>query len=119
MARPFEKVPSSTLNVTFSGLQLEKWADVWPLPFAGARAARFEPARGVRAASDAPPKIRVVGDLGLRQFDLRDKSGAELASWSALTVSRLELEPIARQAYIGDVGLWAPQCMRAATRTCG
>ena len=58
---------------------------------------------------DAPPKIRVVGDLGLRQFDLRDKSGAELASWSALTVSRLELEPIARQAYIGDVGLWAPQ----------
>ena len=86
-------------------------ADVWPmpLPFAGARAARFEPARGVRAAQDAPPKIRVVGDLGLRQFDLRDKSGAELASWSALTVSRLELEPIARQAYIGDVGLWAPQ----------
>ena len=51
----------------------------------------------------------MVGDLGLRQFDLRDKSGAELASWSALTVSRLELEPIARQAYIGDVGLWAPQ----------
>ena len=32
MARPFEKVPSSTLNVTFSGLQLEKWADVWPMP---------------------------------------------------------------------------------------
>ena len=61
------------------------------------------------SSPDAPPKIRVVGDLGLRQFDLRDKSGAELASWSALTVSRLELEPIARQAYIGDVGLWAPQ----------
>ena len=32
VARPFEKVPSSTLNVTFSGLQLEKWADVWPMP---------------------------------------------------------------------------------------
>ena len=112
VARPFEKVPSSTLNVTFSGLQLEKWADVWPmpLPFKLERALLDSNLRVVfEQPKDAPPKIRVVGDLGLRQFDLRDKSGAELASWSALTVSRLELEPIARQAYIGDVGLWAPQ----------
>ncbi|WP_445623266.1 hypothetical protein [Lactiplantibacillus plantarum] len=32
VARPFDKVPSSTLRVAFTGLQLEKWADVWPMP---------------------------------------------------------------------------------------
>ncbi|KAG0773451.1 hypothetical protein G6F22_014862 [Rhizopus arrhizus] len=58
---------------------------------------------------DAAPKIRVVGDLGLRRFDLRDTAGEGLAAWSALTVTRLELEPIARQVYVGEVGLWAPQ----------
>ena len=58
---------------------------------------------------DAPPKIRVFGDLGLRQFDLRDNAGESLAAWSALTINRLEIEPIARQVYVGDVGLWAPQ----------
>ena len=58
---------------------------------------------------DAAPKIRVVGDLGLRRFDLRDTAGEGLAAWSALTVTRLELEPIARRVYVGEVGLWAPQ----------
>ena len=64
-----------------------------------------------------PPPDPGGGRWACAQFDLRDKSGAELASWSALTVSRLELEPIARQAYIGDVGLWAPQVHARATRT--
>lgn len=112
VARPFDTVPSSTLRVAFTGLQLEKWADVWPLPLP------FKLERGLLDSNlqivfeqpkDAPPKIRVVGDLGLRQFDLRDNAGDSLAAWSALTVNRLELEPIARQVYVGDVGLWAPQ----------
>ncbi|MGW8307614.1 MAG: DUF748 domain-containing protein [Achromobacter pulmonis] len=112
VARPFDKVPSSTLRVAFTGLQLEKWADVWPMPLP------FKLERGLLDSNlqvvfeqpkDAPPKIRVVGDLGLRQFDLRDSAGDSLAAWSALTVNRLELEPIARQVYVGDVGLWAPQ----------
>ncbi len=112
VARPFDKVPSSTLRVAFTGLQLEKWADVWPmpLPFKLERALLDSNLQIVfEQPKDAPPKIRVVGDLGLRQFDLRDSAGESLAAWSALTVSRLELEPIARQVYVGDVGLWAPQ----------
>jgi hypothetical protein len=112
VARPFDKVPSSTLRVAFTGLQLEKWADVWPmpLPFKLERALLDSNLQVVfEQPKDAPPKIRVVGDLGLRQFDLRDTAGESLAAWSALTVSRLELEPIARQVYVGDVGLWAPQ----------
>ncbi|MFH7110972.1 DUF748 domain-containing protein [Achromobacter xylosoxidans] len=112
VARPFDKVPSSTLRVAFTGLQLEKWADVWPmpLPFKLERALLDSNLQIVfEQPKDAPPKIRVVGDLGLRQFDLRDNAGESLAAWSALTINRLEIEPIARQVYVGDVGLWAPQ----------
>ncbi|CAB3860142.1 DUF748 domain-containing protein [Achromobacter animicus] len=112
VARPFDVVPSSTLRVAFDGLQLEKWADVWPmpLPFKVESALLDSNLQVVfEQPKDAPPKIRVVGDLGLRRLDVRDPSGGSLAAWSALTVSRLELEPIARQVYIGEVGLWAPQ----------
>ncbi|WP_088142398.1 DUF748 domain-containing protein [Achromobacter xylosoxidans] len=112
VARPFDKVPSSTLRVAFNGLQLEKWADVWPmpLPFKVESALLDSNLQVVfEQPKDAPPKIRVVGDLGLRRLDLRDTAGANLVAWSALTVSRLELEPIARHAYVGEVGLWAPQ----------
>lgn len=112
VARPFDKVPSSTLRVAFNGLQLEKWADVWPmpLPFKLDSALLDSNLQVVfEQPKDAAPKIRVVGDLGLRRFDLRDNAGERLAAWSALTVTRLELEPIARQAYVGEVGLWAPQ----------
>ncbi|BEG75677.1 DUF748 domain-containing protein [Achromobacter xylosoxidans] len=112
VARPFDKVPSSTLRVAFTGLQLEKWADVWPmpLPFKLERALLDSNLQIVfEQPKDAPPKIRVVGDLGLRQFDLRDNAGESLAAWSALTINRLEIEPIARQVYVGDIGLWAPQ----------
>lgn len=112
VARPFDKVPSSTLRVAFNGLQLEKWADVWPmpLPFKLDSALLDSNLQVVfEQPKDAPPKIRVVGDLGLRRFDLHDTAGDRLAAWSALTVTRLELEPIARQLYIGEIGLWAPQ----------
>ena len=112
VARPFDKVPSSTLRVAFNGLQLEKWADVWPmpLPFKLDSALLDSNLQVVfEQPKDAPPKIRVVGDLALRRFDLRDTDGDTLAAWSALTVTRLELEPIARQVYVGEVGLWAPQ----------
>lgn len=112
VARPFDVVPKSTLNIAFSGLALDKWADVWPmpLPFKLQRALLdsnlevvFEQPKG------AAPKILVTGDLGMRQFDLRDNTGASLAAWSALTVNRIEFEPMERQLYIGEIGLWAPQ----------
>lgn len=112
VARPFDVVPSSTLRVAFDGLQLEKWADVWPmpLPFKVESALLDSNLQVVfEQPKDAPPKIRVVGDVGLRRLDLRDPAGGNLAAWSALTVSRLELEPLARQVYIGEIGLWAPQ----------
>ncbi|MDF8360747.1 DUF748 domain-containing protein [Achromobacter anxifer] len=112
VARPFDVVPSSTLRVAFNGLQLEKWADVWPmpLPFKVESALLDSNLQVVfEQPKDAPPKIRVVGDLGLRRLDLRDTTGENLAAWSALTVTRLELEPIARHVYVGEVGLWAPQ----------
>ena len=78
VARPFDKVPSSTLRVAFNGLQLEKWADVWPmpLPFKLESALLDSNLQVVfEQPKDAAPKIRVVGDLGLRRFDLRDTNG--------------------------------------------
>jgi len=112
VARPFDVVPSSSLRVAFTGLQLEKWADAWPLPlpFRLQRALLDSNLRIVfEQPKDAPPKIRIAGDLGLRRFDLRDLSGQPLAAWSALTVSRLELEPIARTVHVGEIALWAPE----------
>lgn len=78
VARSFDTVPSSTLDVSFAGLELEKWADAWPLPL---------PVKLERALldsdlqvlfeqpKDAAPRIKVVGELGLRQLDVRESSG--------------------------------------------
>ncbi|QDJ35486.1 hypothetical protein CBR67_01830 [Bordetella hinzii] len=112
VARPFDKVPHSTLNLNFSGLELEKWADIWPmaLPVKLQRAlldsdlqVRFEQPK------DAPPAVKVVGDVGLRQLDVREASGDNLLKWSSLVVRRISTEPLKQQLYIGEVELWAPQ----------
>lgn len=112
VARPFDVVPHSTLNVNFSGLELEKWADVWPmeLPIKIERAlldsslqVRFEQPK------DAAPAVKVVGDVALRRLDIKESSGEDLLNWSALTVQRISTEPLKRQIYIGEINLWAPQ----------
>ncbi|OZI46146.1 hypothetical protein CEK29_04415 [Bordetella genomosp. 5] len=112
VTRPFDKVPSSTLNVSFVGLELDKWADIWPLPMPvelhrglldSALQVRFEQPR------DAAPVVRIVGDVGLRQFDLRETSGDALMAWSTLVLRRISAEPIARKLYVGEVELWSPQ----------
>ncbi len=112
VARPFDAVPHSTLNINFSGLDLEKWADVWPmkLPIKVRRALldadlqlRFEQPK------DAPPAIKVVGDVGLRQLDVREASGEDLLRWRSLAVRRIVTEPLKQQLYIGEIELWAPQ----------
>ncbi|MGZ9894421.1 DUF748 domain-containing protein [Bordetella bronchiseptica] len=112
VARPFDTVPSSTLDVSFAGLELEKWADAWPLPL---------PVKLERALldsnlqvlfeqpRDAAPRIKVVGELGLRQLDVRESSGDVLAQWGALAVRRIAFEPMQRSLYIGEVELWSPQ----------
>jgi len=111
VARPFDVVPSSTLNLAFQGLELEKWADAWPapLPIKVERALLDSDLRIVfEQPRDAAPKIRVVGDLGLRQLDLREASGEELLKWSTLDVRRVSLDLIARRLSIGQVELWSP-----------
>ncbi|OZI71181.1 DUF748 domain-containing protein [Bordetella genomosp. 12] len=112
VARPFDKVPYSTLNLDFSGLELEKWADIWPLALPltmqrglldSALQIRFEQPR------DAAPAIRIVGDVGLRQWDLREASGDDLLKWSSVVVRRIDTEPLKQQLRIGEVEVWAPQ----------
>ncbi|MBV7484045.1 DUF748 domain-containing protein [Bordetella sp. BOR01] len=111
VARPFDVVPASTLNVAFQGLELEKWADAWPapLPIKVERALLDSDLQIVfEQPHDAAPQIKVVGDLGLRQLDVREASGESLIRWSTLDVRRIALDPIARQLSIGQVELWSP-----------
>jgi uncharacterized protein involved in outer membrane biogenesis len=112
-ARPFDKVPASTLNVVFSGLALEKWADFWPmsrpLPIKINHAlldsnlqVRFE------QPADAAPRIRVQGDVGLRQLDVSEASGAPLLSWDDLRFERVAVDLDAKTASVGEVTLSGP-----------
>lgn len=111
VARPFEPVPSSTLNVDFRGLELEKWADVWPmaLPIKVERALLDSNLKVVfEQPRDAAAKILVTGDVGLRQLDLREASGAALVQWSTLDVQRIRLDMLAKQFSIGQIEMWSP-----------
>lgn len=111
VARPFEAVPSSTLNVDFQGLELEKWADVWPMemPIKVERALLDSNLKVVfEQPRDAAAKILVTGDVGLRQLDLRESSGAPLIQWSTLDVQRVKLDMLAKQFSIGQIELWSP-----------
>ncbi|OZI18145.1 DUF748 domain-containing protein [Bordetella genomosp. 7] len=111
VARPFDVVPASTLNVQFSGLELEKLADAWPvqLPVKVERALLDSDLQIVfEQPRDAAPKIKVMGELGLRQLDVRETSGDALLHWSTLNVRRIALDPMARQLAVGQVELWSP-----------
>jgi len=111
VARPFEEVPSSTLNVDFRGLELEKWADAWPMamPIKVERALLDSDLKVVfEQPRNGGAKVLVTGDVGLRQLDLREASGAPLIQWSTLDVQRIKLDLLARQFSIGQVEMWSP-----------
>src|SRR5690606_23822505 len=112
VARPFDVVPASTLNVAFQGLELEKWADAWPapLPVKVERALLDSDLQVVfEQPRDAAPRIKVVGDLGLRQLDVRETSGEPLLAWSTLDVRRIAFDLVERRLAVGQVELWSPQ----------
>jgi len=110
-ARPFDDVPRSTLNLAFLQLELDKLADAWPgaLPLAVQRALldanlqlAFEQPR------DGPARLRVTGDMALRELDLRDRQGAALLQWDALTVRGVDAEPLASRLHVAGIDLRAP-----------
>jgi len=111
-ARPFEATRPSTLNVVFSGLDLEKWADVWPVPLpVRVHSALLDSNLKIlfEQPQDAPPRIQVQGDLGLRRLDVRETGGQPLLAWDALAIERVSLDPIARTLAVGAVRLSGPQ----------
>lgn len=111
-ARPFETVPTSTLNVALDGVALDKWADFWPLPL---------PIKVERASLDsrlqvlfeqppgAAPRIRVQGDLALRQLNVTETSGAPLLAWDSLKAEGLALDLGARTVALDTLTLTQPQ----------
>ncbi|SAI30821.1 Uncharacterized protein involved in outer membrane biogenesis [Bordetella ansorpii] len=98
-ARPFDKTPSYSLNLKFDGLDLEKWADVWPvkLPVKLEKGLLDSNLQVLfEQPADTAPRIRVQGEAGLRGLDLREAGGAPLLAWESLRVQGIVAEPLAR-----------------------
>lgn len=111
-ARPFEAVPTSTLDVTLDGVALDKWADFWPLPLpVKVRSALLDSRLQVlfEQPPGAAPRIRVQGGLGLRQLDVTETSGAPLLAWDGLKAEGLALDLSARTASVDTVTLTKPR----------
>lgn len=111
-ARPFDTVPTSTLNVTLNGLALDKWADFWPLPLpVRLRSALLDSRLQVLfdQPANAAPHIRVQGDLALRQLDVAETSGAPLLAWEGLNIQGLSADLGARTVSVSTVTLEKPR----------
>lgn len=111
-ARPFEKVPTSTLDVTLDGVALDKWADFWPLPLpVKVKSALLDSKLEVlfEQPPGAMPRIRVQGGLALRQLDVTEASGAPLLAWDNLQADGLALDLDARTVSLDTVTLTKPQ----------
>lgn len=111
-ARPFEKVPTSTLDLTLDGVALDKWADFWPVPLPiKVKSALLDSRLEVlfEQPPGAAPRIRVQGDLGLRQLDVTEAAGAPLLAWDDLRAQGLALDLAARTVSMGTVTLTKPQ----------
>ncbi|ARP83552.1 hypothetical protein CAL12_23905 [Bordetella genomosp. 8] len=110
-ARPFDVTPTSTLDVVFSGLELEKWADAWgvPLPVKLNRGLLDSDLHIVfEQPKDAVPKLRITGGVSLRDLDLREASDESLVAWQALNVRDVDALPLERKVRIGQVELVEP-----------
>ncbi|ANN73723.1 DUF748 domain-containing protein [Bordetella bronchialis] len=111
-ARPFDVTPSSTLDVVFSGLDLEKWADAWgvPLPVKLTRGLLDSDLHIVfEQPKDAVPKLRITGGLSLRELDLREASDESLVAWQSLNVRGVDALPLERRVRVGDIELVDPR----------
>ena len=111
-ARPFEAVPTSTLDVTLDGVSLDKWADFWPLPLpVKVRSALLDSRLQVlfEQPPGAAPRIRVRGGLGLRQLDVTETSGTPLLAWDDLKAEGLALDLDARTVSMDTLTLTKPR----------
>lgn len=111
-ARPFDTVPTSTLDVTFNGLALDKWADFWPLPLpVKVKSALLDSKLQVlfEQPAGAAPRVRIQGGLGLRKLDVVESSGAPLLAWDGLDAEHVAADLTARTLSIGTVTLEKPR----------
>ncbi len=111
-ARPFDTVPTSTLDVALDGMALDQWADFWPLPLpVRLKSALLDSRLQVlfEQPADAAPRIRVQGSLGLRQLNITETSEAPLLAWDDLRAEGLALDLDARALTIDTVTLIKPQ----------
>lgn len=111
-ARPFDTVPTSTLDVTFNGLALDKWADFWPLPLpVKVKSALLDSKLQVlfEQPAGAAPRVRIQGSLGLRKLDAVESSGSPLLAWDGLNAEHIAADLSARTLSIGTVALEKPR----------
>jgi hypothetical protein len=111
-ARPFDVVPTSTLEVVFRGLALEQWADAWgvPLPVTLKRGLLDSDLHvAFEQPKDATPKLRITGGISVRDLDLREGSDDSLMAWQALNLRGVEALPLERRVHVGEVELLDPR----------
>ena len=121
-ARPFDKVPGSTLDVVFTGLALDQWADAWPEPLpVKLRHGLLDSDLHIvfEQPHDAPTKLHITGGLGVREFDLRESSDDNLMAWRSLSVRQVELDVIGRTATVGEVELLDPRIQQVTVSMAG
>ena len=111
VALPFDEVPSTSLDLSLDDLGLEQFADAWPLPVPVKLAsARLDSKLQLlfEQPVDASPRLRVVGDVGLRKFDLRDANDGVLAKWDELRIQGVDLAPLAQTLDVASIALDNP-----------
>jgi hypothetical protein len=110
-ALPFAETPSSTLNVVFSGLALDKWADAWPasLPVKMSSGLLDSDLHiTFEQPANAPARLRITGGVAVRDLDLQDTSGDGLLAWKTFTVRKIDLQPLEHKVQVGEVQLIDP-----------
>ncbi len=111
-ARPFEAVPTSTLDVTLDGVSSTNGPTSRPLSLpVKVKSALLDSRLQVRFEQPpgAAPRIRVQGGLGLRQLDVTETSGAPLLAWDNLRAEGLALDLGARTASMDTMTLTKPK----------
>ncbi|MGH7907828.1 MAG: DUF748 domain-containing protein, partial [Candidatus Binataceae bacterium] len=95
-ALPFKKPPESTINLRLNRLHLARYADYLP------KRVPLKVPKGTLScnlivhfvSASTGPFIRITGNLGLDQLDLRDLSNAEILSLNKARVIINNLEPL-------------------------
>lgn len=106
-ARPFLAEPEWVMNLRLNRLSLPLYLGYAPkkLPIEVPKGALSADLRIHFVKMASGPAIRIDGQAGIDQLDVRDGAGAELASLNRAIVILTDIEPVAGVIHIGSVAI--------------